>query len=132
MIDFFLENYKPGEADIQQELVSPENQFFVLHDSKGFEPGDFDNFETVRKFIEQRSRPELPVKERIHGIWYANFSSYQPVPFFSAIRLCTPTPMAGSRIFETGDEKLLQYANEMKGAFSTSRCFNRLVIINHW
>jgi len=59
-------------------------------------------------------------------------SSYPPIPFFSAIRLGTETPMAGSRIFEMGDEKLLHYAHEKKGAFPTSCCFNRLVIINHW
>ncbi|KAI9463259.1 hypothetical protein BJY52DRAFT_74397 [Lactarius psammicola] len=88
-----VEDHKPGEADIQQEFVSPENQYFVLHDSKGFEPGDLSNFETVRKFIQQRSRPEVPLSERIHGLW-----------------LCTETPTAGGRIFETGDEKLLQFA----------------------
>ncbi|KAH9172534.1 hypothetical protein EDB89DRAFT_888122 [Lactarius sanguifluus] len=87
-------DYKPGEADIQQEFVSPENQFFVLHDSKGFEPGDLSNFERVRKFIQQRTRPELPLSERIHVVW-----------------LCTETPTAGGRVFESGDEKLLQFVH---------------------
>ncbi|KAI9432389.1 hypothetical protein H4582DRAFT_2131814 [Lactarius indigo] len=90
-----VEDNKPGEADIQQEFVSPENQFFVLHDSKGFEPGDLSNFETVRKFVQQRSRQQLPLGERIHGLW-----------------LCTETPTAGGRVFETGDEKLLQFAHK--------------------
>ncbi|KAI9433136.1 hypothetical protein H4582DRAFT_1006362 [Lactarius indigo] len=90
-----VEDNKPGEADIQQEFVSPENQFFVLHDSKGFEPGDLSNFETVRKFVQQRSRQQLPLGERIHGLW-----------------LCTVTPTAGGRVFETGDEKLLQFAHK--------------------
>jgi len=31
------------------------------------------------------------------------------------------TPTAESRVFETGEEKLLQFAHENKGAFSTSR-----------
>ncbi|KAH9054706.1 hypothetical protein EDB87DRAFT_1825086 [Lactarius vividus] len=90
-----VEENKPGEADIQQEFVSPDNQFFVLHDSKGFEPGDLSNFETVRKFIRQRSGPEVPLGERIHGLW-----------------LCTETPTAGGRVFETVDEKLLQFAHK--------------------
>ncbi|KAH9058928.1 hypothetical protein EDB83DRAFT_2675655 [Lactarius deliciosus] len=90
-----VEDHKPGEADVQQEFVSPNNQFFVLHDSKGFEPGDLSNFDTVREFIRQRSGPEVPLGERIHGLW-----------------LCTETPTAGGRVFETGDEKLLQFAHK--------------------
>ncbi|KAH9058916.1 hypothetical protein EDB83DRAFT_1011096 [Lactarius deliciosus] len=89
-----VEDHKPGEANIRQELVSPENQYFVLHDSQGFEPGDLSNFETVRKFVQERSRQELSLSERIHGLW-----------------LCTETPTAGGRVFETGDEKLLQFAH---------------------
>ena len=100
--------------------MSPKNRFFVLHDSKGFEPGDLSNFETVREFIEQRLQPQLPMKERIHGLWYVNFSSYPPIFFFSVIRLCTETPAAGGRIFETGDEQLLEFAHKKDGAFPTS------------
>ncbi|KAH8979492.1 hypothetical protein EDB86DRAFT_3248366 [Lactarius hatsudake] len=90
-----VENHKSGEAYIQHEFASPDNQFFVLHDSKGFEPGDLTNFETVREFIRQRSGPEVPLDERIHGLW-----------------LCIKTPTVGVRVFETGDEKLLQIAHK--------------------
>ncbi|KAH9062165.1 hypothetical protein EDB87DRAFT_1682171 [Lactarius vividus] len=90
-----VEDYKPGKADIQQEFVSAENPFFVLHDSKGFEPGDLVNFETVCEFIQQRSRRDLPLSERIHGLW-----------------LCTETPTAGGRVFERGDEELLLFAHK--------------------
>ncbi|KAH9076960.1 hypothetical protein EDB83DRAFT_2671671 [Lactarius deliciosus] len=90
-----VEDYKPGRADIQQEFVSAENPFFVLHDSKGFEPGDLTNFETVRDFLQQRSRPELPLSDRIHGLW-----------------LCIETPTAGARVLERGDEELLQFAHQ--------------------
>jgi hypothetical protein len=63
--------HKPNrEPDIQQEFVSPENQIFALHESEGFEPNDF---ATVREFLLHRSRQELPLSERIHGIWYVNF-----------------------------------------------------------
>jgi len=77
--------------------VSPQNQFFVLHDSQGFEPGDLSNFETVREFVKQRSRHDLPLSERIHGLW-----------------LCTETPTAGGRVFETGDEELLKFAQKIQ------------------
>ncbi|KAH9045191.1 hypothetical protein EDB85DRAFT_2270244 [Lactarius pseudohatsudake] len=90
-----VEDYKPGKADIQQEFGSAENPYFVLHDSKGFEPGDLTNFETVRKFVQQRSRPELLLSDRIHGLW-----------------LCAETPTAGARVLEKGDEELLQFAHK--------------------
>ncbi|KAF5347898.1 hypothetical protein D9756_010203 [Leucocoprinus leucothites] len=38
--------FKPGESDIEQGFISQDNPHFVLHDSKGFEPGDITNFET--------------------------------------------------------------------------------------
>jgi len=91
-----VEDQDVGEANIQQEFKSTQNQYFVLHDSKGFEPGDLSNFEIVRKFVEDRSKKEH-LKDRIHGLW-----------------LCTETPTAGGRVFETGDEKLLQFAHENK------------------
>jgi len=92
--DAHVEDQKVGEADIEQEYVSQQNQLFVLHDSKGFEPGDLKNFKTVSKFVNDRSKKEL-LEDRIHGLW-----------------LCTATPTAGGRVFETGDEKLLKFAHE--------------------
>ncbi|KAN0129083.1 hypothetical protein V8E53_013079 [Lactarius tabidus] len=95
-----VEDQKVGEADIEQEFVSTQNQYFVLHDSKGFEPGDLSNFDIVRKFVEDRSKKHL-LKDRIHALW-----------------LCTETPTAGGRVFETGDERLLQFAHKNNGTFS--------------
>ncbi|KAF8267299.1 hypothetical protein EI94DRAFT_1830198 [Lactarius quietus] len=89
-----VENDKVGYADIEKEFVSEENKLFVLHDSKGFESGDHGNFDTVRSFVEERLQKPL-LKDRIHGIW-----------------LCVETPTAGGRVFETGDEKLLEFAHE--------------------
>ncbi len=51
-----------------------------------------------------------------------NISSNLLMSFLTVIRLCTETPTAGGRLFETGDEKLLQYAHEKEGAFPKS-CF---------
>ncbi|KAH9066166.1 hypothetical protein EDB87DRAFT_1801741 [Lactarius vividus] len=70
---------RPGKSDIEQEFVSPENQYLVLHDSQGFEPGDLSNFETVRTFIEQRSQQHLPLRDRIHGLWCVYFSWSLPL-----------------------------------------------------
>ncbi|KAH9066175.1 hypothetical protein EDB87DRAFT_1732214 [Lactarius vividus] len=95
--DASVAHYKPGESDIQQEFESPENPYFVLHDSQGFEPGDLSNFEIVRTFIMQRSLEHLALKDRIHGLW-----------------LCVETPTAGGRVFEKGDEHLLKFAHEIQ------------------
>jgi len=58
-----------GEANINDEFTSPENEFFVLHDSKGFEPGDTKTFDTVREFIEERSNESVLPEKRLHAVW---------------------------------------------------------------
>jgi hypothetical protein len=57
----------PGEAIIDTEFISEQNARFVLHDSKGFEPGDENNVNIVRDFIERRKREAL--SERLHAVW---------------------------------------------------------------
>jgi len=89
-----VEDQEVGDADIEREFVSKENKLFVLHDSKGFEPGDLESFNTVRKFVEGRSQKPF-LKDRIHGIWH-----------------CVEATPAGGRVFETGDERLLEFAHE--------------------
>lgn len=91
-----VSHYKPGVSDIDQEHVSQDNGYFVLHDSQGFEPGDLSNFRIVRKFLEERSHQTLPLKDRVHGLW-----------------LCVETPTAGGRVFETGDEELLKFVQKI-------------------
>ena len=65
----FISHDEVGECDINKELgSSSENKRFVLHDSKGFEPGDKDNFDTVMKFLNERKRrPQL--SDRVHAVW---------------------------------------------------------------
>ncbi|KAI6142035.1 hypothetical protein EDD17DRAFT_1515937 [Pisolithus thermaeus] len=60
-------HYRPGEANIETELTSPENTLFVLHDSKGFEPGEDTNYETAKRFILSRRYGAL--KDRLHAVW---------------------------------------------------------------
>jgi len=84
---------RAGHADIEDEYTSPENPRFILHDSMGFEPGSESNWEKVEKCLKKRQGYELP--EKIHAIWF-----------------CGVTPRTGTRLLQTGDEKLLQLAKE--------------------
>ncbi|KAG2033928.1 hypothetical protein BDR03DRAFT_871112, partial [Suillus americanus] len=59
---------KPGEADIDHEFISPQNDRFVLHDSKGFEPGEEGNVNRVQSFIERR-RNMSALEDRLHAVW---------------------------------------------------------------
>ncbi|KAG6325912.1 hypothetical protein ID866_13177, partial [Astraeus odoratus] len=63
---------KRGIANIEKPLVSKLNQRFILHDSKGFEPGEVDNLAVVKSFIERRKNHE-DIKEQLHAVWYANW-----------------------------------------------------------
>ncbi|KAG2034763.1 hypothetical protein BDR03DRAFT_1013208 [Suillus americanus] len=81
--------HKPGEADIDHEFFSPQNDRFVLHDSKGFEPGEEGNVNIVRDFIERR-RNKPTLKDQLHAVW-----------------LCFEIPRAGGRLLETGTEDFL-------------------------
>ena len=102
---------------MRREYVSPRNKHFILHDSNGFEPGDLVNYNLVRDFILERSK-STNRDNRIHGIWcvlahlYSMFAS-----LITTLRLCTETPPAGGRVFEKGDEMLVAFAHEIKGAF---------------
>ncbi|KAJ8581727.1 hypothetical protein M405DRAFT_938120 [Rhizopogon salebrosus TDB-379] len=85
-----VSNFKPGEAEIDTEFISPKNNRFVLHDSKGFEPGEEDNVNIVQHFIERRGK--IPnFGERLHAVW-----------------ICIEIPRAGGRVLETGAETFLK------------------------
>jgi GTP-binding protein EngB required for normal cell division len=93
--DAHISHGEVGECDINNELFSvDENKRFVLHDSKGFEPGDANNFETVIAFLNNRKR-NPNIKDRVHAVW-----------------LCFSIPVAGDRLFETGSENFLQKLSE--------------------
>jgi hypothetical protein len=78
----------------------------------GFEPGSDGNWEKVQKCLKKRQGYELP--EKIHAIWF-----------------CVVTPRTGTRLPQTGDEKLLQLAKECdSGPFvAWSSAYHRLVHI---
>ncbi|KAJ7059137.1 hypothetical protein C8F01DRAFT_274120 [Mycena amicta] len=107
-----VSHHQAGECDINEEIKSPQNDRFVLHDSKGFEPGDTNNLNTAKSFIESRSGPKVPLNERVHAVWYVQ--CVVVVEHFHHRRLCVQTPFAGGRIFETGDESFLELATSRK------------------
>ncbi|KAG1835963.1 hypothetical protein DFJ58DRAFT_193038 [Suillus subalutaceus] len=87
---------KPGEVNIDYEFISPQNNKFVLHDSKGFEPGEEDNLKIVQDFINRREvMPDL--KNQLHAVW-----------------LCFEIPCTGGRLLETGVEQFLTSKREGK------------------
>ncbi|KAG1869346.1 hypothetical protein DFJ58DRAFT_723192 [Suillus subalutaceus] len=80
---------RPGQASIDHEFISPQNDRFVLHDSKGFEPGEQNNLKIVREFIDHRRNMSAP-EHQLHAVW-----------------LCFEIPRAGGRLLETGTEEFL-------------------------
>jgi hypothetical protein len=116
--DKLVSHYQTGEADIDKEILSQFNDKYVLHDSKGFEPGEDINFETVRDFIKRRNK-ESALKDRLHAIWCLHFFFFSPnTNVFS--RMCLETPVAGSRI-EAGDENFFRLKREGEFGSGTSK-----------
>ncbi|KIK16782.1 hypothetical protein PISMIDRAFT_685997 [Pisolithus microcarpus 441] len=87
---------RPGKAKIEDGLISPQNDRFILHDSQGFEPGEGCNYDTVTSFIEARKKEPL-IKDQLHAVWF-----------------CFPVPIIqyGERLLEDGAETFLKQSNE--------------------
>ncbi|KIM64407.1 hypothetical protein SCLCIDRAFT_1213244 [Scleroderma citrinum Foug A] len=103
------EHEKRGIADINKELTSEMNARFILHDSKGFEPGENDNLATVKQFIDRRkNHPEI--KEQLHAVW-----------------LCFQIPLVshGQRMMETGMEQFLREKRKILGNVPTVFVFTK-------
>ncbi|KAI5994775.1 hypothetical protein EDD15DRAFT_2165739, partial [Pisolithus albus] len=58
-----------GEHNIENELVFQSNPRFVFHDSRGFEAGSEQQFNTMKKFVMDRAKTSK-LNERIHAIWF--------------------------------------------------------------
>ncbi|KAI6043671.1 hypothetical protein EDC04DRAFT_3138311 [Pisolithus marmoratus] len=92
----YVATHRPGGADVEQELRSPHDDRFVFHDSRGFEPGDAGNYETVKSFLERRKK--MPdINDQLHAIW-----------------LCfqIPIPTHSERLLEDDTEALLELSEE--------------------
>ncbi|KAI6108350.1 hypothetical protein F5141DRAFT_1028617 [Pisolithus sp. B1] len=100
---------KPGEAMIEKELISPQNDRFILHDSRGFEPAEGRNYDTVKSFIEARKK-EQHIKDQLHAVWF-----------------CFPVPIIeyGERLLEDGAETFLEQSNEALGNIPTVVVFTK-------
>jgi len=64
-----VSHWTAGEADIDKEFTSPENNYVVLHDSKALEAGNIETFHDVDRFIRQRCDSNLPLKDQLHALW---------------------------------------------------------------
>ncbi|KAJ8587345.1 hypothetical protein M405DRAFT_821767 [Rhizopogon salebrosus TDB-379] len=83
-------NLERDEANIDTEIISPQHDRFVLHSSKGFDPGEEDNVNIVHQFIERREKmPDL--RDRLHAVW-----------------LCFETPRTGGSLEKTGMNDFLK------------------------
>ncbi|KAG1870355.1 hypothetical protein C8R48DRAFT_80883 [Suillus tomentosus] len=73
-------------ASIDHEFISPQNDKFVLHGSKGF--GLKDNLEKIRDFIDRRRN--MSPEHQLHAVW-----------------LCLQTPRTGGRLLDTRTREFL-------------------------
>ncbi|KAI6008036.1 hypothetical protein EDC04DRAFT_2907339 [Pisolithus marmoratus] len=99
---------RPGEADIEKEFTSPHDDRFIFHDSRGFEPGDSGNYETVMSFIKRRRMPDI--KDQLHAVW-----------------LCfqIPIPTHGERLLEDAAEAFLAIGKDVLGNIPTIIVFTK-------
>ncbi|KAI6110659.1 hypothetical protein EV401DRAFT_297308 [Pisolithus croceorrhizus] len=58
-----------GLHNIEAELVFRSNPRFVFHDSRGFEAGSEEQFDTMKKFVADRAET-TELDKRIHAIWF--------------------------------------------------------------
>ncbi|KAI5982448.1 hypothetical protein EDC04DRAFT_1807059 [Pisolithus marmoratus] len=86
------QDFWPGKTDIERELISPQNDRFVLHDSQGFEAGMDYNGADVQAFVVRR-KMQQHIKDQLHIVW-----------------LCLTTPIEdhGDRLLDPSAETLLE------------------------
>ncbi|KAG6334348.1 hypothetical protein ID866_4739 [Astraeus odoratus] len=98
-----------GIANIEKPFVSSGNQRFILHDTKGFEPGESDNLSDVKSFITRRKDHE-DIKEQLHAVWL----SFQ-----------IPLESYGERMMETGMEDFLRQKKNILADIPTVFVFTK-------
>ena len=67
MID--IAHDRAGKVAIGHEYYSDQNPRFILHDSMGFEPGDIEKSEIVKKFLRERAEGSAKLPDQVHTIW---------------------------------------------------------------
>ncbi|KAF8164375.1 hypothetical protein K438DRAFT_1617545, partial [Mycena galopus ATCC 62051] len=66
-----------GTCDINKGIHCDQNRRLVLHDSRGFEPGQDENLNKAQEFLEARSREDVPLAARVHCVWCALNCSFR-------------------------------------------------------
>jgi hypothetical protein len=64
-----VSQHAPGQANIDDEILPPQNPLVVVHDSMGFEPGKPENLDRAENFVKARTGADVPLKEQVHIIW---------------------------------------------------------------
>ena len=77
----------------------------MLHDSQGFEPGEVNNFNKVKTFLDRRAQmPEI--KDRLHAVWCVTHSVQENIAY---VHLgCAYKFLMLGRLIEIGDEEFLK------------------------
>jgi hypothetical protein len=110
-----------GKANIEDEILSEDNQQFVLHDSRGFEAGEEGNLKIVTDFIDKRNgMPDIKTSYMPFGMLLHSVAATSGFIMTFRSRLCFAIPSAGGRIFETGVEEFLKL--KVAGKLGTSTC----------
>jgi len=61
----------PGKPDVnlQLEFQPEDNRYLIVHECSGFEYGDSQSLQAIRKFISHRTEPSRSTWERLHVVW---------------------------------------------------------------
>ena len=79
-----VEHEHAGKHNIKDEIISSNNDMFILHDSQGFERLNTPTYHAVREFIEER-RKQPKLEDRLHAIWCVVISPSLTSPLFGLI-----------------------------------------------
>jgi predicted GTPase len=63
------EDLNQGVHDIDVPFESPMHPGLIIHDSRGYQAGSFEELRLIEKFVKKRSSKAEPT-ERLHAIWY--------------------------------------------------------------
>ncbi|KAI0285610.1 hypothetical protein BC826DRAFT_1189613 [Russula brevipes] len=58
-----------GEPDINLGFRPKDNDYLVVHEYSGFEPGDTQSLQNIRDFISYRTNSNRSALERLHAVW---------------------------------------------------------------
>lgn len=100
-------------ADIDQEFKSKNDDRFILHDSRGYEPGNDKVCQILDAFIKERGPDsKRPAAEKIDVIWCVDNKQTAMELINILKRLLITVPYAGSRLIERGDEAVMRWCKD--------------------